>query len=276
MPYKDIEKYLSPGFPVNTASDTQNGFTYEYIGPDEILQRYLPKINDPWVHPGAGEIPNPRVVSRTFTPKVEGSKYSRLEIATISPIMGGGTWVGTGRKSKEDGDPRYQLRWNPQSLPLTQHKFFRDLKGADKTTFFKDVQGWENELSESNKCNYKYSPRDSDGNVMGSVVTIASGTAAYKYVSLRLLGHDNIVVFTPTWQKISQYIGTEPPISEDIGKKGNPPNPKTFTLPVWMTDKWEWVKTDDTSTTIGRTSVWERTESWTGAKHVDYDTEQVF
>jgi len=277
MPYKDIEDYLMPGFPVDTSSDTQNGFNYEYIGPDEKIRPFIPTINAEWVHPGVRG--TYFVTSRTFTPKVDNSNYSRLEITSVSPQAGGSDRVGINLDSKKEGQSRYQVRWNPQTLPLTQHPYFRSLSSGDTTTFYRDIQGWENELSESNRANYRYYPRDSDGNALSALVTIASGAAAYRYVTLRLLGHENYVLFTPSLQKVSQYRGTKPPPNTDLGQKiaGTPPeeNDKNFTKPDWF-GNWEWVKTDDSAVTVGNSSVWERTETWTGAKKVDYDIDQIF
>lgn len=271
MSHETYKKYLSPEYPKRNFSESSQGVQYRYLIPRAEhpgLQEKegLPKVGDLW-----DRTYDYGVVSVEYTPKIGGSGFDLLEVSTIRNLPSTNSKIGINVKATEK-ESRYQLRWLPQSLPLQKHPNFQPptLTGGDLATFRKHILGWERELDPEKQANYQYSPRDSNGDVLGAVVTIPSGSAAYKYVTLRLLGHENYVVFAPTWSKVGIYEGTEPPPFTNIGQKetlSGKPTPPTG---------WEWVKTDDSSERQGAAPRWTRTETWTGAKKVDYDLDEIF
>lgn len=260
MQHEDIAQYLSPEYPREIRSESSHGFQYRYLVDTTAMPNLiLPLVGDYWDQ-------DLDVTQIERTPRIGGSVYDLWEVSTVRAIASTGSSIGTNREAtlKEE---RYQIRWLPQSLPLLKHPVLAGMDAANRAA----VIGWENELSEENKANFRYAPRNANGDVTGSVVSITNPSSpAYKYVKLRLLGHENYVVFAPSWSKIGIYQGEDPPPKGNIGQKETP------TGDVEPPPDWEWVKTDDSAERLGLAPRWQRTETWTGAKKVDYDIDEIF
>lgn len=260
MAYSNIARYTAPENPVQAATDTTVGWSWEFIGPSEVMAANIPRIGEIW---GDGR----PVTSFEFTPGIGNSTVSKLVVSTATSATGGGDSSGGTIGTELTDAPHYTLRWIPQSLPLLKHPDFAGLSAANLGA----IMSWEAELSELNRANFQYFERDENGDAKGTIKTITNpASAAYKYVALRLLGHENYVFFAPTWSKVSIYKGMTTPGVGSIGQKESPPSGSGFP------SGWEWVKTDDSAEKEGRSTIWRRTETWTGARKVDYDVDQIF
>lgn len=267
MTHEDIKQFLSPEYPKESRAESSSGLQYRYIVKREILALdadNLPRVGDLW----------DRGLDATdvqFTPGIGGSNCDLLEVSTIRSISSSGSTIGTNRQAKL-AEERYQLRWLPNSLPLLKHPAFSALTATQRAR----IIGWENELSEVLKANYEYRERDSNGDVTGDMIeTIGEGTDEHDYVTLRMLGHENYNFFAPNWSIIGDYEGEAAPGVGSIGQKvdaGDIPG-----LPSGLISAgWEWVKTDDSAERQGKSPRWTRTQTWTGAKKVDYDVDELF
>lgn len=267
MIHDDIKQFLSPEYPKESRSESSQGLQYRYMIDSDVLALdtfNLPRVGDLWdLGLDSTDV--------QFTPKIGGSRFDLLEVSTVRSVSSSGSTIGTNRKAKLV-EERYQLRWLPNSLPLLKHPSFVGIDAQNRA----DIIGWENELNEEVKANFGYSPRDSEGNVTSAVViTLDPGTYAYEYVRLRMLGHENYNFFAPNWSIIGEYEGEETPGVGSIGQKvdaGDIPG-----LPQdLIAAEWEWVKTDDSPERQGKAPRWTRTQTWTGARKVDYDVDQIF
>jgi len=253
MAFASISQYIKPEFPVETATESSAGFSWEYIGPDATLRANVPVIGEAWAD-GRG------VTSWELVPSLDNSGHSTLSVSTVKSIN------AQGASSSTLEDTRYQIRWLPQSLPLNKHPVFAAANAANMAAML----GWERELDNVLQANYQYYDRDSNGAITGSLNTVSNtASPAYRYIRLRLLGHDTYDFFAPSWSKIGTYRGTVAPGVGSIGLKGTPAG-------SGFPDGWEWVKTDDSAERLGNTARWQRTETWTGALKVDYDLEDIF
>jgi hypothetical protein len=261
--FEALERYIAPEHPREQATDSTYGNVWKYIGPTDTLREYKPLIGVVWAD-------GRQVTSSEFVPNLDNSTHGTLDVSTVAAASGGGSGgtLSTGGASLDE--ERFSLRWTPNSLTLINHP---ELIGMDSANMA-NVYGWENEVSEVAKANYSYYPRDGDGNITSIVPTvIASGTPAYKYVYLRLRDHQNYNFFSPNWSRVDTYVGTNPPDGGSIGQKVS--HEAIPGLPPWGAD-WEWVKTDDGFDQIAGKNRWSRTETWSGAKKVLYDVDQIF
>jgi hypothetical protein len=252
MAFTNITQYLRPEFPVTSADEGSAGSEWEYIGPHADILANVPQVGDAWAD---GRL----VTSWSLTPSIDNSGFSVLSISTQTTDNGS---VATPVLE----ETRTQIVWSPQALPLSKHPVFAAAVGNDRTAML----GWEAELSPENRANYSYFKRDGNGVATGALQIVTNPLSiAYKYITLRLLGHENYEFHAPTWQVVDSYRGSVAPGTGTVGVKGDPPG-------TGWPPGWEWVSTADSAERQGRSNRWQRTRAWTGAIKIDYDVTQIF
>lgn len=255
MSFVNIARYIKPNFPVEQSSESSYGFNWEYVGPSDDIAFNKPLIGEVWAD-------GRPVTSYELTPSLENSSVSNLSVSTVVSING----QESANLTPGIIETRFQLTWTTTSLPLRRHPEFRDMDAAN----LRAVIGWEQEVNEVAKANYQYYSRDADGVASGSPITVSNpDSPAYKYITLRLLGHESYNFPSPNWTKVSVYkSSTLPP----LGSVGQKENPKGSGYPA----EWEWIKTDFSGERIGGQNRWNVTETWSGYKHVDFDVDEIF
>jgi len=264
MSYLNLEKYIAPESPKEQATDSSYGFSWSYVGPTADLKADKPLIGEIWAD-------GRQVTSYELNPNIGNSTYSTLDVSTVTSTSGGGSGGTLSTGPAEKQEERFSLKWTPNSVALFHHPELRNMNAANREACY----GWENEVSEIAKAAYSYYPRDAEGNATSitPIVITESLPSAYKYVYLRLLDHENFNFFSPNWSRVGIYVGTNPPDGGSIGQKVAAD--AIPSLPEWGSE-WEWVKTDDGLDQIAGKNRWQRTETWSGAKKVFYDVDEIF
>jgi hypothetical protein len=262
--YTELAPYLQKEYPKFTESEGSIGNTYLYRYPNAGGTLLKPQVGQTW------EDGRP-ITAVDQTPSLDNSGYNELTVSTVYQASGHGELTETTLESV-----RYQIRWNPQQLPLIRHPVFQ--KGASKDLFtgddfgspLQDVAGWEMEQDPSLKYAFKYKKLDSNGVASNTVVTITSAFNVYYYILLRILGFDSYTEFTPVWQKVSIYRGQNAPgvgsIGQYVAGSDVPELPDNLS-------SYDYIKSADAAERIGVLARWQRTEEWTGFTRVYFDTD---
>ncbi len=265
MAYTDLAPYLSAS-PQGVKTDRSNGTIYQYRVPSSVYSTYPVAIQSAWA--------DGRPVQRVSESDVSESGYIDVTVETSQ------TWTPVTLSTTTEGDPRYELNWQANDLPLWQHPAFlpggsSDLNatasGSPTRTHRADVIGWENESDLVLRSARQYKMRDSNGNAYGSAITLAG--AALAYVKLRELGFESYTVHLPVWSKISRYRGSDTPGVGTIGQyvAGS----SVPSLPSDLQTDYQWIKITDNAARNGVTLLWERNEAWQGFKKVYYDVDDL-
>ena len=278
MAHTDYTDYLQPGYPQEKKSERTTGNVYFYRAPDSVYAATPPLIGEAWA--------DSRPVADISAGKVTLSGYRDITITTAVTYA-----PSTPITTVEEGDPRYELRWQANDLPLLQHPAFlpggaSDLtaaaSGSPSRAHLADVLGWEAETDMSLKSGYSgssrvrsYKLRDSNGNAYGSTINLGGGALAY--AKLRELGFESYTVHCPLWVKISRYRGTETPGVGSIGQYVSAADLGTDEgLPAdIVSEGWQFIKVQDDAVRAGVSLLWERTEAWQGFRKVYYDVDEL-
>lgn len=268
MSYTSLNPYLLPGYPREREDDRSVGNVYVYRIPAATYATDKPLINETWA--------DGRPVKSLEADKVSLSGYVELTLNTADAFVPGDT-IST----VQEGDPRYELRWVLNDLPLMQHPAFlpegaSDLgaaaSGSPTRTHRADVIGWENEIDQALRSQRKYKLRDSNGNAYGSEITLTD--AALAYAKLRELGFESYTVHTPLWVRVTRYRGTETPGVGTIGQYVEAASVPELPSDIVSAD-WQFIKAQDDAVRAGVSITWERTEAWQGFKKVYYDVDTI-
>jgi hypothetical protein len=274
MASSNIDQYIRPEFPVETASEGSFGSTWEYVGPTNDLRGNLPKIGQLW----DDERP---VTSYELVPSLDNSTHSRLTVSTVISINDAEGFNNELAPSKLQ-DVHYQLTYAANELPLFQHPDF--LSGGGSDLYSNDevfgsgaslvnakpiahIQQWESEPDQLTKFKRSYFKRDPSTGATTAPATVINGGAALEYIKLRELGFDSFTVFLPQWQKTSVYVGVRAPNTEEIGRYDEAPDAPPNALPKG----YQWIKSADDAQRRGNQKLWDRTEVWSGFKKVYFD-----
>lgn len=271
MSYTALAPYLRPEYPKFVNNEGSVGNNYLYRGPSATISANVPLIGELWED---GRL----VTDVQHVPSISNSALNAggsggiddLSVSTSYARTAGGPAVTTLEEE------RYQIRWQPQQLPLIQHPAFQPGAASDVFTAIggkrpiEDIIGWEYEQDPNLKAERKYKKLQSDGTPSSTTTTVETGTGATAYVKLRQLGYDSFTVFLPIWTKVSIYRGEEAPGVGDAGQyEATGPDGTGFPA------GYEWVKSGDSAERIGNAARWQRTEEWMGFVKVYFDTDTL-
>lgn len=268
MSYSSLDAYLLPGYPREREDDRSVGNVYVYRIPAATYATNKPVINEVWAD--GRPVKSLEADKLSLSGYVEATVTTGLTFAPSDPIT-----------TEQEGDPRYELRWVPNDLPLRQHPAFlpggdSDLgataSGSPTRTHRADVIGWEYEIDEALRSQRKYKLRDSNGNAYGSEITLTGGALAY--AKLREIGFESYTVHTPLWMRFTRYRGTETPGVDTIGQYVAAASVPELPADI-VSAGWQFIKTQDDAVRAGVSLTWERTESWQGFKKVYYDVDTL-
>lgn len=253
MAYTQFTPYLKPGSKVFTETESSVGTSYEYHWNNTAVSLTTPVVGELWED---GRL----LTSVTRTTRVDNSKLDDMSVSTVFNITGGGPATTTLEQV------RYQIRWNPNQLPLLRHPYFADIDDTE----LKNIIGWEYEQDPLLKVGFEYKKLDSNGVPSSTTTTIPSGGKDFDYLQLRRLGFDSYTEFLPVWQKISTYRGESAPGVGTIGQYV--PGSAVDELPSSL-EGFQYIKSADSAERIGQQARWQRTEEWTGFTKVYFDVD---
>lgn len=266
MGHATIAAYLRPESPVFAETPQSVGNAYSYRGPTATISANVPVMYELWADGRA-------VRSVEFTPSIDNSGYSDLQVSTVVNLDAGTETISSALEST-----RTQIRWMPHELPLLSHPEFSpgggglyDLsethtENTYERSFLTDVMGWEDEANLKLRDANQWSPIVNGQVVSGTVYQATD--AAVLYISLRKQGFTSYTDFAPVWTKVSTYTGTVAPGVGSCGQKD--------TTPSGAPSGYEWIKSGDNAERNGNQAKWQRTEEWTGFKKVWFDSDSVF
>lgn len=281
-------------------------------GPDPLFT-YCPKIGALWDEIASARAINKppglvlQVRSVSYTPRIGNSKYSRLEISTVQQITTDAGSEGTTDSKLVKDETEWQFTWQRQVLPLIRHPallpsdaFYSSppsgtsfplsaSAGTPARTGYEDVLGWEAMPECAAKLANQYYPLNADGSQSSSLRTVIV-PGALAYVKMRKLGAEYYDEYIPVLTKTSLYQGKNPPPIEKTASTGSGTSSTPTNLvgryiktgnsqkppeADFCPDGYRWVKTADSFRKQGKTLYWTRTEEWTGALYILYDSREL-
>jgi hypothetical protein len=256
MPYATLATHLRPGHPKERADEASIGNLYLYRATTTIINANKPAIGDDWADG------RPVVATECY----ELSAASAIsELIVITAVDA----ASTGSIASELETTEYELDWRPVVKPLEVHPDFRSGGTyAIDATARKHILGWKAELDPDLKSQRKYKALDSEGEPSGTETTISGN--ALEFIKLHEAGVEEFIDYMPVWRKRSIYKGTAGPSTAAIGIKTATPSGSGYP------SGYEWVKSRDRISRVGRAAKWQRDEEWEGAITVYADKVDVF
>lgn len=246
--------YIKHGYPKDGVDTAGQRKIYVMVGPTATLTPLRPALRSAF--DGAP-------VDKTNIESLAKPTYCEMTVETFIP------YTQATAQITDNQYPYYEIDWIQVEKNLRQHPAFDALTAED----WVGLDQWEKETDTGARFAFQYYKRDNDGAVTGSVQTLtgSSTTGAQAYATLRLLGVESFLDFSPVARKTSKYQGNSAPATSDAGQKagGDP-----FTgVPA----AYEWLKTADRSSKQGTNSNdWIRQEEWTGARKILLDKDDLF
>lgn len=244
--------FLKHGFPIKEVDDTGVGYTYEYRG--------LASVLDP-LTPSTFSSLNGDPVQSVYRKVTDHPDYIDLTIRTYTPF------AGSTVEQTDNQYPYFEIDQVQIEKPLKQHPDFITFTAAD----WKAVLAWDAEIDTVARADFKYYVRDDAGEAVGASIALTgtSSTGQKAYATLRLLGVESFLDFSPVVRRTSRYNGNNPPSSADTGQKTSAPS--------YAPAGYEWLKTADRVSKAGlNAGFWIRQEEWLGARKVLLDKDDLF
>jgi hypothetical protein len=255
MGHAALATYLRPGHPKERADEVTIGNSYEYRTDTATIAANKPAIGDLWAD-GRPVI---------FTQVYEISAASGVsDLAVVTGVNFGLTGV----IATTVEEIIYEAFNRPVVKPLEVHPYFAaGGTYAIDATARKHIIGWRAELDPDLRSQRKYKALDSNGEPSGTTTTITGN--AVVFIKMLEIGVEEYVDYMPVWRKRSLYRGTAAPGISAIGAKGTPAG-------SGYPAGYEWVKSRDDASRLGRAAKWQRDEEWEGCITVYADKTTLY